>query len=148
VTPELAATLGDVARAAAGLPGPWWLIGSAAAVLLGLDETPADVDVLTGEADARRLIAALGAAPLPADGTPLFRSTVFAQIRSTPVAVDVMGGFEVRTAAGWTRVWPATRVAVGGVFIPDAAEQARICRLFGRPKDLARAARLEAIAGG
>jgi hypothetical protein len=39
-----------VARAAAGLQGDWWIIGGAAAALVGLDEAPADVDVLAGEA--------------------------------------------------------------------------------------------------
>jgi hypothetical protein len=59
-----------------------------------------------------------------------------------------MAALEVRTADGWTPVKPRTRLAVSGLYVPDAAEQARICRLFGRPKDLARAVRLEAVAEG
>jgi hypothetical protein len=30
----------------------------------------------------------------------------------------------------------------GTLFVPNCAEQVSICRLFGRPKDLVRAARL------
>jgi hypothetical protein len=104
------------------------------------------VDVLASAADARRLIATLGAEPGRSGGTDLFRSPVFAKVGGLPLPVDVMGGFEVRGREGWAPVWPATRVRIGEVFVPELAEQARIYRLFGRPKDLARAARLEALA--
>jgi hypothetical protein len=54
-----------------------------------------------------------------------------------------MGDFEVRTGEVWRRVEPTTReprtVAGRTLFVPSRRELAGILRLFGRPKDLARA---------
>ena len=146
MTPDLAITLDAVARAAARLRSDWWIIGSAAAALLGSDETPADVDVLCDEADARRLCAAMGGEPLPVGGSELFRSVFLARVSSTPLPIEIMASLDLNAASGWTSVRPRTRLPAGGLFVPDAAEQAQICRQFGRPKDLARAARLDALA--
>ena len=60
-----------------------------------------------------------------------------------------MAGFEAFSDGAWAPVVPATRQALDWkgrrLFTPSAAEQAAICRRFGRPKDLARVALLEAL---
>ena len=149
MSPALRGTLDRVAEAAAGLTGPWWVFGSAAALLLGLDGLePADVDLLAAPAEALALLERLGAPPQPKTH-PRFRSEVFGTVADTPLPVEVIGGFSVRTGEGWTRVRPQTRVLVGwgdlALAVPAAHEQARFCRLLGRPRDLERAARLDAL---
>lgn len=116
---------------------PWSLIGSGALVLLGapLDEA-ADLDVVTGVDGAGRLRSAWGGwldatEPRAPDGP--FRSQDFARYVTPWGPVEVMGGLQVR---GRTLDLNAP--------IPSAADQLRILRLFGRPKDLAKAALLEA----
>ena len=72
-------TLVAVADRMASAADPWWVIGSAAAVLHGLDADPiGDVDIITSVADARRLLSALDVVAVDDDGTGLFRSEVFA----------------------------------------------------------------------
>lgn len=116
---------------------PWSLIGSGALILLGVPlETAADLDVVTGVDGAQRLRAAWsgwlepGEAKAP-DGP--FRSADFARYVTPWGPVEVMGGLKVR---GRLLDVPAG--------IPSAADQLRILKLFGRPKDLDKAARLEA----
>ncbi|ODT84484.1 hypothetical protein [Phenylobacterium sp. SCN 70-31] len=116
---------------------PWSLIGSGALILLGvpLDEA-ADLDVVTGVDGAGRLRSAWAGwlepqAPKAPDGP--FRSQDFARYATPWGPVEVMGGLHVR----------GRRLPVVGP-IPSAEEQLRILRLFGRPKDLAKASRLEA----
>ena len=116
---------------------PWSLIGSGALILLGAPmEEAADLDVITGVDGAGRLRAAWGAwleagEPKAPDGP--FRSDDFARYATPWGPVEVMGGLKVRGRA----------LDVSGP-IPSASEQLRILRLFGRPKDLAKAERLEA----
>ena len=116
---------------------PWSLIGSGALILLGVPvETAADLDVVTGVDGAQRLRAAWsgwlepGAGKAP-DGP--FRSADFARYVTPWGPVEVMGGLKVR---GRLLDVPAG--------IPSAADQLRILKLFGRPKDLDKAALLEA----
>lgn len=116
---------------------PWALIGSAALILLDVPlETAADLDVVTGVDGARRLRAAWAGwlepgEPKAPDGP--FRSEDFARYVTPWGPVEIMGGLRVRGRA----------LDVAGP-IPPAPEQLRILRLFGRPKDLEKAARLEA----
>lgn len=144
---DLAATLDVVAAAAGGLADDWWLLGSAAMALVGVpDLSPPDVDLLVSERDAQRLIEAWNAEVAPPSSSDLFRSKTFAKAGVAPLPIEIMAGFEVRTDDGWRPVRPRTRLAVRSVFVPTAAEQVEICRLFGRPKDLARIGALEALA--
>lgn len=150
INPDLAATLAVVATGCAALQDDWWVFGSAAIALAGVpDLSPPDVDLIVSERDARMLIAAWDA-PL-AGGAPslLFRSRIFARAMIAPLPIEIMAGFEVCEDGAWSPVWPTTRQAVaragGSIFIPTAAEQALICRRFGRPKDLARLPALEAL---
>lgn len=150
MTDDLAATLEVLASAAHELRQPWWVFGGAAMVLAGLEglATP-DVDVMAAPQDARRLIAALGGVIVEDPGHGLFRSRVFGKASATPVPIEVMADMDVRAGAEWTRVAFATRLPIaldaGPVFIPTIDEQIATCRLFGRPKDLQRAARLEGL---
>ncbi|MDZ4373244.1 MAG: hypothetical protein U1C74_17725 [Phenylobacterium sp.] len=114
----------------------WSLIGSGAMILLGAPvDAAADLDVVTGLDGAGRLRAAWAgwldpAEPKAADGP--FRSEDFARYLTPWGPVEVMGGLKVR----------GRLLDVSGP-IPSATDQLRILRLFGRPKDLAKAERLE-----
>ena len=116
---------------------PWSLIGSGALILLGVPlEAAGDVDVVTTVDGAGRLRAAWAewldpAEPKPPEGP--WRSEDFARYVTPYGPVEVMGGLRIRGAP--------LKVPPG---IPPAVEQLRILRLFGRPKDLERAAALKA----
>jgi len=116
---------------------PWSLIGSGALILLGAPmDDAADLDVVTSVDGAGRLRAAWAGwleavEPKAPDGP--FRSEDFARYVTPWGPVEIMGGLRVR----------GMRLDVSGP-IPSAAEQLRILKLFGRPKDLEKAARLEA----
>ena len=126
------------------------MISSAAAALHGA-ETGAvrDVDLLMSVADGARLLERLGLPPALGPEDARFRSEVFGVWRSPPLPVEVMAGFRIATPAGWAEVVPETREAIGldgsMIYVPSAAELARLFRRFGRPKDLARAEALDAL---
>ena len=147
---DLVATLDIVASAATDLRDPWWIFGGAAMALAGLDESHVpDVDIMASPRDARALIDALNGRVVADPGEGLFRSQVFGQILTTPVPLDVMANMDVRAGGDWTPVAFHSRMPVdigeAVVFTPTVAEQIATCRLFGRPKDLERAKRLEAL---
>ncbi|MDO1558561.1 hypothetical protein Q0812_03860 [Brevundimonas sp. 2R-24] len=146
----LVATLGVIASTASELRDPWWIYGGAAMALAGLNEPHVpDVDVLASARNAHTLIRALHGQVSEDPGEGLFRSQVFGQILTTPVPVDVMAEMDVRAGVEWTRVTFESRIPIklegAVVFIPSVEEQIDTCRLFGRPKDLERAERLEAL---
>tara|TARA_R110002124_G_scaffold10312_2_gene51607 strand:- start:64 stop:534 length:471 start_codon:yes stop_codon:yes gene_type:complete len=146
----LLATLDIVVSAAAGLRDPWWVFGGTAMALAGLEDLHIpDVDILASPRDARALIEGLHGHLSEDPGEGRFRSQVFGQILTTPVPVDVMANMDVRDGGDWTPVTFQTRIPVNvdgtTVFIPAVSEQIDTCRLFGRPKDLERAARLETL---
>lgn len=134
---ELRQLFDNVAPDLDAFAAPWSLIGSGALILLGVPlGEAADLDVVTGVDGAGRLRAAWGAwldpsEPKAPDGP--FRSDDFARYVTPWGPVEIMGGLKVRGRA--------LDVAAP---IPSAAEQLRILRLFGRPKDLAKAEQLEA----
>jgi hypothetical protein len=131
-----------VAQAMRAAVAPWWIIGSAAVVLLGGETAVADIDLLTGEFDARALAARLGVALAASDAHPRFRSRVFARWRRGDRDVEIMGGLMLAEEAGWAALVPATRVAVAvgdeTVFVPAREEMIAILARFGRDKDHAR----------
>lgn len=119
---------------------PWSLIGSGALILLGapLDDA-ADLDIVTGVEGAGRLRQAWAGWLAPGEGKAPdgpFRSRDFARYETPWGPVEVMGGLHAR----------GEPLVIGETIgpIPAAREQLRILRLFGRPKDLAKAAVLEA----
>ncbi|MCE3288158.1 MAG: hypothetical protein K0R83_170 [Caulobacter sp.] len=147
LTPRLVETLDRAARAGRGLAEPWWIFGSAAMALAGVRGLdPPDVDVISTPEGAAALLERLGGERV-AGASDRFRSVVFGKCLEGPLPVEVMGGFEVATAEGWAPVILRTRRRIawpaGDLWIAEAAEQAAVCRLFGRPKDLARAAALD-----
>ena len=138
--PDLRQTLVMVAHAMHDARDPWWVISSAAVALHGVAAvTVADVDVVTSVEDARRMMARLGVGPAKESASPIFRSTVFGRWTAPPLMVEIMAGFHVATAAGWTEVLPRTRVPIGveeaTIYVPRRDELAEMLRLFGRPKD-------------
>jgi hypothetical protein len=138
-------TLARVAAAIGDAREPWWIIGSAAVVLHDAQTGVGDVDVLCGEADARKLLAALSGEARAGTGDGLFRSAVFGRCEGTPLPVDVMAGFAVRgePVRLFTREW----IACGGVRVPvpSRAELIALLRRFGRDKDLERVTLLERL---
>jgi len=142
---------GSVATVATVATEPWWIISSAAAALHGADVSDvADVDLLMSVNDACRVLALIGIAPRAGTASPLFKSEVFGLWRDPPLPVEIMGGFQVATSAGWRRVRPLSRecVAVDGhaLHIPSKEELIGLYRVFGRPKDLQRVLLLEELA--
>jgi hypothetical protein len=135
-------TLDVLASDCRDLRDPWWLIGSAAAWLLGLEGSVKDVDLLTSRRDAEALLRRWNLAPIRPEPSLLFRSELFAVHADLPVPIELMAEFKV---LGEPLV-PVSRVRVAwgerALFVPDAAEQAAICERFGREKDMARATRL------
>ncbi len=144
--PRLAQTLAIIAAAAPAFDDEWWIIGSAAAALAGADIADVrDVDLLLSERDAQALIARWAQMPTEAVApTDQFRSSAFARYTHTPLAIEAMGGFEMRVRGVWRRVWPLTREAMGGVFTPSVAEQIALLEAMRRDKDKARIAALRA----
>jgi len=153
VAAALDATLAALsARFAAAPPrDPWWVIGSAAAVLAGVDGfAPHDVDVLLSARDADAFVESQrdtrDTAYVP-DDDARFRSR-FARFRFAPMPVEVMGGLEVFRHGAWQAVEIAegSRVACagGGIPVPSLREQLRLFEWFGRDKDLAKAQRVRA----
>jgi hypothetical protein len=134
---ELQALFARVTPDLDAFAAPWALIGSGALILLGAPlEMANDLDVVTGVGGAGRLRAAWAqwlepGEPKAPDGP--FRSDDFARYATPWGPVEVMGGLWVRGRA----------VQVSGP-IPSAEEQLGLLRLFARPKDLEKAARLEA----
>jgi hypothetical protein len=149
VSPELATALADVAARMRGAERPWWIVGSAAVALHGAQTSVADIDLLTDAATARAVLASAGLPARPGAGSRLFRSEVFGTIAAGPLPVEVMGALWLGEEGGWRRVSLVTRqpVEVGGatLWVPDRAELVALLRRFGRAKDLARAALLEAL---
>ena len=150
INPVLESVLDLVARDGAALADRWWVFGSAGMALVGVPSlSPPDVDLIVSERDAAALIGLWNARRADAAPSPLFRSKVFAKASIAALPIEIMAGFESFSAGAWTPVAPATRIAIrwkgAALYTPDAAEQAAICRRFGRPKDLARVALLEAL---
>lgn len=140
---RLAGTLDILSTLAAELRGPWWVIGSTAAVLVGAHNEVADVDLLTSECDARMLLKEQSSEPpLP---SPLFHSSVFGRLSIAPLPVEIMAGLKVRGEL----LVPRSRVGISwrkkALYVPSVEEQIEILQLFGRAKDLRRAERLRLL---
>lgn len=135
----------SLARIVAAAPpsDDWWLIGSVAARLCGIDLEPQDVDVLGSRATIEAFARNLGGGAVAGSGNDRFRSTPFLRVEiDGGLPVELMGDLHVNTG-GWLPLRVKTRVAVatvaGTVYVPSLAEQADIFEAFGRPKDLAKA---------
>jgi hypothetical protein len=144
LTPQLDQSLAMAAELAASAADPWWIIGSAAVALHGGKVGRVkDIDLMMSARDADVFLRRAGVTERVGDKSDRFRSAVFGTWQKPPVPVEVFGGFEVATAAGWRPVVLESReqVTIGGVrvFVPSAAELVRLLHSFGRAKDLERA---------
>jgi hypothetical protein len=141
-TPGLEDTLAEVAKIAAGFANDWWVIGSAAIALTGVNIEVLSVDLLLSERDARSMLDGWATPQTAADGQERFRS-LYGVHTGTPIPIEIMGALEVNVENHWARVTPNTREAVdlpaGRIFIPDAADQLALLLMFRRPQDLVRA---------
>ena len=129
---------------------PWWIIGSTAMALAGIDIVPDDVDVLSDGATVTAALQTLGIASPPPSGSARFRSSPFASYRAPGAArIEFMGDLDLYENDAWTRLVVTTRmpVRVGGTiaYIPDLNEQILILQRFGRDKDLRKAAQIAAF---
>ena len=149
MTPALAQSLERII-AAAPEGRDWWLIGSAAAHLSGVDLSPADVDIVGGRETIEAFLARLGPANAKPSENGRFRSTPFCCI---PVFggldIELMADLHVLSSGVWQPLILTTRVTLetehGLVFVPALTEQVAVFELFGRPKDLAKAAMVRAL---
>lgn len=128
----------------------WWVIGSTAIALAGVEGiVPHDIDVLISADAARALAERLKVEPLALSPHPKFRSEVFFRRSLVAREAEFMGGFEVAGEGGWRGFWPVSRCMIpvrGDVIpIPAVEDLKRMCRLFGRSKDMEKLARLEAL---
>lgn len=133
--------LGLVADAMRGAVDRWWVIGSAAMALHGVEGLAVgDIDLLMSRGDAVRLLERHGIAVVAGSAHDRFRSDVFGRLCLGGYPVEVMAGFHVHDGAGWREVVAESRMPMlgGAIFVPSVAELIAMCRLFGRPKDAER----------
>lgn len=141
----LASALQEIARAAPPDRDDWWIIGSAALVLAGVEGIePADVDLLGSSETLVGFLDRWGERPARPQPSARFRSDPYHRVdRPGCLPIETMGNLEVLSNGIWRKVRPETRVTVyigrgPRVFIPSLQEQLAILRLFGREKDLAK----------
>jgi len=153
VTPLAPAAVQTIVRVAEELSearDDWWLFGGAAVAVHGLPIDVADVDVLMSARDIGQLAARLGIAPERDTPVDRIRSDTWLPWKALPLGVDFTAGLAVRTNERWTPLAPRTREAlkVEGrtLYVPARGELIAILRLFGRPKDIARAEALARLA--
>ncbi|MBW6420926.1 hypothetical protein KX729_05680 [Rhizobium sp. XQZ8] len=131
---------------------PWCVFGGAAMRLHGYRDMPiADIDVLVSPADGERLIASKALENVADGGTGRFCSRILLHPDLGALPVEILAGFEIFTDGSWQEVRVGDRIEMkfgaATVFIADIDDIARIFRLSGRPKDLARLTLLEKPAG-
>jgi hypothetical protein len=136
-------TLQRVADLLADARDPWWVLGSAAMALIGIDPGEIhDIDVLVSAPDAEALMHAFALTNQADGGTTHFRSDYFLIPPLGEIRVEIMAGYHILSEAAWTPVCPATRqaIAVGPatVFVPERQDQINLLTRLGRPKDHAR----------
>lgn len=143
-------TLAEVARLTAETSKPWWIFGGAAMRLYGAtDIVPADVDILLAPDDAKTILRAQSIDRTSDGGSDRFRSQVYGAITTAPLPIDILGGFQVYDGAAWrpvvlTELEPIA-FPFGTLQVPTLPELIATTRQLGRPKDLQRAERLEAL---
>jgi hypothetical protein len=128
---------------------PWWIIGSAALVLSGVQRVePDDIDIVCDGETLFQLLEGSGVKIQPPLPHRQFRSIPYQRIlvpNGTPI--ELMGNLEVHDGTAFRTLCISSREAVRAAgktfYVPSIAEQIAIFRLFGRSKDLAKAALLE-----
>lgn len=139
-------TLQRVSELLSHAADPWWVLGSAAMALIGVDPGQiGDIDVLVSLRDAERLGDAHQLQNQADGGTEQFRSSVFLQPDLGERRVEIMSGYEIRRGDKWEPVQPASRLRVmlddAALFVPERWEQIEILNRLARPKDRERISR-------
>ncbi len=132
-----------------GETAPWWIIGSTALVISGIDGiTPDDIDVVADGDTLRRKLAKAGVVEIPPAPHAKFRSNPYGRIKvDGGVDIEFQGDLDLWENGACTRMVFVSRIQVvvgnAAVFVPEIEEQYEIFRRFGRPKDLAKAKLIE-----
>lgn len=148
---DLSAALTELAGLLAEAHQPWWVVGAAAVTLNGGEPGAfRRIEVVLSNGDLRRICELRGVEPVSRQGTPLTRSRRALSVPLGAYEAKLMVLLEVRQGGAWVPVQPRTRVAFGlaggaTVFAPDRNEMIALLHRYGRAKDLARAASLEAL---
>lgn len=149
IAPALANAFRVIAASTPQDRDDWWIIGSAALALAGVEGIePDDVDILCSRGTAHAFAAGWDAIAIDGQVGDRFRSEPYLRTFIPGCStIEVMAGLEVLVDGAWQRVLPASRVAVevegGTLFIAALDDQIAMLRMFGREKDLARAALAE-----
>lgn len=142
-TATLVSFLNQITPELAMLQDDFYIIGSSAIVLAGFSlESVDDIDLLTSTRDADLLKKHWHHRKLndyiPKDGDK-FRSN-FGRFIFDGFKVEVMGDLELNTERIWQKVrvndFLRIKTEKISIKIPTIAEQIRILKAFGRPKDL------------
>ncbi|MCY6379285.1 hypothetical protein [Hoeflea prorocentri] len=143
---RLAETLHAIANAAPAASGNWWIIGSGALVLSGIDiGEPHDIDLFTDRASALVFLDYWKQPVPPPQPDPHFRSDPFARICIEGLLpIDLLADLHLHENGHWNPVRLESRIAVdwagATVFVPSLEEQHTLFLRFGRKKDRERAA--------
>ncbi|KUO56634.1 MAG: hypothetical protein APF78_08750 [Sphingomonadales bacterium BRH_c3] len=145
--PALAASLAQLAQVMRDTRDDWWVIGSAAVALHGGDPGEiADIDVIVSRRDLDALYERLSLTYTPDAGKAMFRSQRFGRWTEPALDVEFMAGLQVLRGGQWLSVQVQSRETIRcsdvEVLVPSRGELIAILELFGREKDLARAATL------
>lgn len=138
-------TLKNTSRFLAANEDPWWVLGSAAIALCGVDpQIIRDIDVVISPEDARRLMTLHDLINQADGGDHRFRSGTMLRPDLGPVRVEILSNYEIRERGIWTPLALNTRktVEVEGatLFVPELDEQIEVLSRLGREKDLQRIA--------
>lgn len=138
-------TLSEVHEDLSLLKDDWFIIGSSALALSGIEIEVDDVDLLTSTADAsflKELWKEKAHQTYEPKLGEVFRSN-FGRFQFSKMDVEVMGNLEVNKNGVWEKLvinaFEAVSIGDFSVKIPTKQEQKRIFEYFGREKDLKKA---------
>ena len=132
--------LRQIAALVSDASDPWWILGSAAMALIGVDPGEIrDIDVLVSTRDARALMRRDGIENAADGGRESYRSAVFMRTQADTLTVEIMAGYDIRRGDIWEPVAPASReklmVGDATLFVPSREEQISLLKRLGRDKD-------------
>ncbi|WP_153006263.1 hypothetical protein [Sphingomonas sanguinis] len=147
---NVAKTLEAIADLLEDAVDPWWIITGAAAALYGVTPGPVkDVDVLVSKRDAKRLESRKVAARSSNGPSNLFYSSLFLEVQSEPLNIELMADFHIAKDSKWIPVSFNTRnsrkISNKTIYIPSRHELIDLFRCIGRRKDIIRADMLEKL---
>lgn len=131
-----------------GAREPWWIIGSTAMVLSGVEGIhPDDVDVVADGKMLQRIAGVPESEPKPHEK---FRSNPYTRIKvAGGMDIEFQGDLALWENNKWTQLSFCSRIETRIndilLYVPSLDEQLLIFRRFGRAKDLAKARILEAF---